>query len=88
MREEQKRQKEMQKRINNVEDALKEALEKNKLKLTTILDFPKYRQLPTSLQFALALMEEKGGIIVRKYELLKKTKEKKLIKKENKNGKK
>ena len=60
-------QKDFQKRIENVENALREALEKNGLELKTALDFPKYRELPISLQLTLALLEEEGGKIVRQY---------------------
>jgi hypothetical protein len=71
------KQKDFQKRIENVEEALKKALANNKLKLTTELDFPKYRQLPISLQLALALLEEEEAKIIRRYTSLKKTKKKK-----------
>lgn len=80
-------QKDFQKRVKNVEKSLRKALERNRLKLTTTIDFPKYRRLPTSLQLVLTLLEEEGGIIVRQYNPLKETKEKEKSKKE-KNGKK
>lgn len=65
-------EKDFQKRIKNVEDALKKALKDNELEMTTIIDVPKYRELPVSLKLALALLQEEGAIIIRKYEPIKK----------------
>jgi len=61
--------KSLQTRIDSVEKTLKKALYDNKLNLETVIDFPKYRQLPLSLQLTLALLQQEGAIIVRKYTL-------------------
>lgn len=58
----------LQTKIKAVEDALKKALDEQGLTLTTQIDFPKYRQLPVSLQLALQIMQDEGGVFVRMYE--------------------
>lgn len=59
--------KDLSKRIEAVEAGLKKLLEDNKLDLITTVDFPKYRQLPASVQLALTILEQEGGVVVRKY---------------------
>jgi len=59
--------KDFEQKIKNVEEALKKALKENNLELVTKIDFPKYRELPISVQLALVLLEQEGATIVRQY---------------------
>ena len=58
---------ELQKKIKVVEDVLTKVLDEQKLELKTIVDFPKYRQIPIHIQLALAILEQEGATIVRNY---------------------
>ena len=65
----QEEEKKIKKSMEKVEADLKRSLEENGLDLMTMIDFPKYRTLPISLQLALRLLEEEGAVLVRKYQI-------------------
>jgi hypothetical protein len=69
-------------KIKKVEDSFNKILEEEELDLVYTLDFPKYRELPIEVELALKVLENHGGVIIKKYTLQEKTKEdlsKKLI---------
>jgi hypothetical protein len=57
----------MEKKIKIVEDTLKKVLEDNKLEMKTMIDFPKYRELPISVKLALEILNQEGAVLIRKY---------------------
>jgi len=57
----------MEKKIKIVEDTLKKVLEDNKLEMKTMIDFPKYRELPLSVKLALEILNQEGAVLIRKY---------------------
>lgn len=61
-------QKDFNKRIENVENALKKAVDENNLILTTEIQFPQYRELPIKIRLALVILAEENAKIIRHYE--------------------
>ena len=57
----------MEKKIKIVEDTLKKVLKDNKLEMKTMIDFPKYRELPISVKLALEILNQEGAVLIRKY---------------------
>jgi len=59
----------LQNKIQTVEDALLKVLDDEGLDVVTVIDFPKYREVPMHVQLAMSVLEQEGAVIIRKYSL-------------------